>query len=150
MCIRPACGRVNTAHMTHRIVVGAVALACAVAAAVTLTASTASPQSVAAAQSAARTGACCIATEQDYSSLAQITPADVHSLAGAWLDHLEGGSTSADQESTPVAVGGRLYVQTSQGDVFAVNGATGQVIWKYRSGLAGTERGVAVAGTWSR
>jgi PQQ-dependent dehydrogenase (methanol/ethanol family) len=132
--------------MTHRFVVSALVLACAVSAAVTLTAGTASSQSVAAAQSAARTGACCIAAEQDYSSLAQITPADLHSLAGAWLDHLEGGSRSADQESTPVAVGGRLYVQTMQGDVFAVNGATGQVIWEYKSGLAGTERGVAVAG----
>ena len=69
----------------------------------------------------------------------------MHSLSGAWLDHLEGGATSAAQESTPVAVGGRLYVQTSQGDVFAVDGATGHVIWEYKSGLAGTERGVAVA-----
>jgi outer membrane protein assembly factor BamB len=30
--------------------------------------------------------------------------------------------------------------------VFAVNGATGAVIWEYKSGLPGAERGVAVAG----
>ncbi len=29
--------------------------------------------------------------------------------------------------------------------MFAVDGATGRRIWEYRSGLAGTERGVAVA-----
>jgi PQQ-dependent dehydrogenase (methanol/ethanol family) len=82
--------------------------------------------------------------DQDYSSLARVTTGNVHRLAGAWLDHLEDGSATAAQESTPVAVGGDLYVQTGQGDIFAVNGATGRVIWEYKSGFAGTERGVAV------
>ena len=83
---------------------------------------------------------------QGYSPLKQITPGNVHSLAGAWVDHLEGGAATTAQESTPVAVGGTLYVQTGQGDVFAVNGVTGQVVWEYKSGFPGTERGVAVAG----
>ena len=135
--------------MIPRIVVGVLVLACAVPAALTLTAGTASPQSAAARTRGEHPVAAPKAGGdyggQDYSSLAQITPGDVHSLAGAWLDHLEGGATSAAQESTPVAVGGRLYVQTSQGDVFAVDGGTGRVIWEYRSGFAGTERGVAVA-----
>jgi PQQ-dependent dehydrogenase (methanol/ethanol family) len=82
--------------------------------------------------------------DQDYSSLSQVTTSSVGRLAGAWRDHLEGGSDSADQEATPVAVGGILYIQAGQGDVFAVNGATGHVNWEYKSGLAGTERGVAV------
>jgi len=81
--------------------------------------------------------------DQDYSSLAQITTRNVRYLRGAWLTRLGSSGTSA-QESTPVAVGGDLYVQTSQGDVIAVNGATGKVIWRYASGLPGTERGVAV------
>jgi PQQ-dependent dehydrogenase (methanol/ethanol family) len=84
--------------------------------------------------------------DQDYSSLSQVTPRNVHALAGAWLDHLEISATGAAQESTPVAVGGILYLQTGQGDIFAVNGATGHVIWEYKSGFAGTERAVAVAG----
>jgi PQQ-dependent dehydrogenase (methanol/ethanol family) len=83
---------------------------------------------------------------EGYSSLAQITPGNVHNLAGAWRDHLEGGATTMSQESTPVAAGGDLYVQTSQGDVVAVNGATGQVLWEYKSGFPGVERGVAVGG----
>ncbi|HEX3487806.1 MAG TPA: PQQ-binding-like beta-propeller repeat protein [Streptosporangiaceae bacterium] len=84
--------------------------------------------------------------DQDYSSLAGITTANVGKLAGAWRDHLENGAATQPQEATPVAVGGILYLQTGQGDVFAVNGATGKVVWEYKSGFAGTERGVAVAG----
>jgi PQQ-dependent dehydrogenase (methanol/ethanol family) len=83
---------------------------------------------------------------QGYSPLTGLTLGNVHELGGAWVDHLEGPTTTRAQEGTPVAVGGRLYVQTAQGDVFAVNGATGQVIWEYKSGFAGKERGVAVAG----
>ncbi|HWF79528.1 MAG TPA: PQQ-binding-like beta-propeller repeat protein [Streptosporangiaceae bacterium] len=79
-------------------------------------------------------------------SLTQITPGNVSRLRGAWLDHIEGRATDRVQEGTPVAVGGRLYLQTGQGDVFAINGATGQVIWEYKSGFPGIERGVAVAG----
>jgi len=127
--------------MIPRMVLGALALACAIPAGLTLTAGAATPQSA-----ATRT----IASggdygDQDYSSMTQITQGNVHSLSGAWLDHLEGGATASAQESTPVAVDGRLYLQTSQGDVFAVDGVTGHVIWEYRSGLAGSERGVAVA-----
>lgn len=103
-------------------------------------------------------GECCAATaadvpkvggdygDQDYSSLSQLTRRDVHALAGAWLDHLNGGATKSSQESTPVAVGGNLYLQTGRGDIFAVHGATGHIIWEYKSGFTGTERGVAVAG----
>jgi PQQ-dependent dehydrogenase (methanol/ethanol family) len=101
-------------------------------------------------------GECCAATaanvpkvggdygDQDTSSLTQITPGNVHNLAGAWVDHLA-GVANAHQEGTPVAVGGMLYLQTSQGNIFAVNGATGKVSWEYKSGFAGNERGVAVA-----
>ncbi len=83
---------------------------------------------------------------QSYSPLAKVTQRNVPELRGAWLLHLENGSATRAQEATPVAVGGRLYVQSAQGDVFAIDGATGKVIWEYQSGFAGTERGVAVAG----
>jgi glucose dehydrogenase len=87
--------------------------------------------------------------DQDYSSLAQITPRNVSHLAGAFLDHLEGGATTTAQESTPVEMGGNLYVQTGQGDIFSVNAVTGRVNWAYRPDLSGSfganERGVAIA-----
>jgi PQQ-dependent dehydrogenase (methanol/ethanol family) len=81
--------------------------------------------------------------DQDYSSLSQITTKNLRFLRGAWVDKLDNTVVAASQESTPVAVDGNLYVQTGQGDIFAVNGTTGKVIWKYSSGVVGTERGVA-------
>jgi len=101
---------------------------------------------------AAAVASCCLAISAQAtalapgSSLTQITPANVGKLRGAWMVHLEGGASDRAQEASPVAIGGNLYVQTAQGDVFALNGATGHVIWEYKSGFAGTERGVAVAG----
>jgi PQQ-dependent dehydrogenase (methanol/ethanol family) len=83
---------------------------------------------------------------QAYSTLTQLTTRNVGKLGGAWLDHLGGAVTGRAQESTPVAAGGNLYVQTTQGDVFSVSGATGKVNWEYQSGFYGTERGVSVAG----
>jgi PQQ-dependent dehydrogenase (methanol/ethanol family) len=79
-----------------------------------------------------------------YSPLGGITLRNVSQLGGAFLDHLEDGSTAMAQEASPVAVDGRLYVETAQGDVFAIKGATGQIVWEYKSGFPGTERGVAV------
>lgn len=82
---------------------------------------------------------------QGYSSLSAITPANVHDLGGAWVRNMESTPAPDAQESTPVAINGILYLQTAQGDVFAVNGATGHMIWEYKSGFVGTERGPAVA-----
>jgi PQQ-dependent dehydrogenase (methanol/ethanol family) len=101
-------------------------------------------------------GACCNATganepkvggdygDQDYSSLTQITPGNVPRLAGAWEDKFSGDSTKTSQEGTPVALNGDLYLQTAQGVVTAVGGATGKVVWTYNSGYPHVERGVAV------
>jgi PQQ-dependent dehydrogenase (methanol/ethanol family) len=83
---------------------------------------------------------------QNYSGLTQVTTANVSKLGGAWLTHLEHGADTASQEATPIAIDGVLYIQTGQGDVFAVNGGTGKVIWEYKSGLPGVERGVAAGG----
>ncbi|MDX6391041.1 MAG: hypothetical protein QOJ73_2104 [Streptosporangiaceae bacterium] len=100
-------------------------------------------------------GGCCGATganvpkvggdygDQDYSSLTQITPRNVSGLAGTFVDPLQGGAEP--QESTPVEVDGRLYLQTSQGSILAVDAVSGQVLWDYHSGgVSQRERGVAV------
>ncbi|HLH82488.1 MAG TPA: PQQ-binding-like beta-propeller repeat protein [Trebonia sp.] len=67
---------------------------------------------------------------KNYSTLSQINRANVRRLGGAWRTHLEGGSTAQYQECTVVAQDGVLYVQTTQQNVFAVNGKTGEIIWK--------------------
>ncbi len=67
---------------------------------------------------------------KNYSTLNQVNRANIKQLGGAWLTHLEGGSTAQYQESTVVAQDGVLYVQSTQQNVFAVNGKTGEIIWK--------------------
>ena len=67
---------------------------------------------------------------KNYSTLSQVNRQNVHKLGGAWLTHLEGGSTAQYQECTVVAQDGVLYVQTTQQNVFAVNGKTGVILWK--------------------
>jgi len=86
-----------------------------------------------------------------YSQLSQVNRENVKSLKPAWnmsFGILEG------QDSQAVAVNGTLYVTTSFNRVIAVNGATGDIIWKYERELPGdvfpklccdvVNRGVAV------
>jgi alcohol dehydrogenase (cytochrome c) len=88
-------------------------------------------------------------TGRRYSSLNQITVANVHELHAAWVFH---PGNSQMLEATPVVVHGVMYV-TSANDAFALDGRTGRVLWHYQrpvsSGLlddaaAHKNRGVAV------
>jgi alcohol dehydrogenase (cytochrome c) len=65
-----------------------------------------------------------------YSTLTQITPANVKNLKVAWV--LQLGSLRS-QESTPLVIGDTLYVTSSHGpkNVFAVDAKTGVVKWRY-------------------
>ena len=84
---------------------------------------------------------------QNYSTLAQINRTNIAQLGAAWHDNLEDGSKDQYQQATAVALGGVLYVETSQGHVFAVDGKTGAIRWKYDSGTGvQLHRGVAVGG----
>jgi alcohol dehydrogenase (cytochrome c) len=67
---------------------------------------------------------------KNYSALSRVNRENVRRLGGAWRTQLEGGSTAQYQECTVVAQDGVLYVQTTQQNVFAVNGKTGEIIWK--------------------
>ncbi|HVV28007.1 MAG TPA: PQQ-binding-like beta-propeller repeat protein [Rhizomicrobium sp.] len=83
----------------------------------------------------------------NYSSLSQITRTNVKALGGAWHLHLEGGSKDFEQQASVIAVGGVIYVETSQGNVFAVDGATGRIVWEYKTNFGPLlHRGVAVGG----
>lgn len=82
---------------------------------------------------------------QNYSSLAKINKANIGQLGAVWVNSLEGGAKSGNAQSTAVAVNGVLFIETAQGRVHAVDGATGQVKWSYNPGRGGqTRRGVAV------
>src|SRR5947207_6192991 len=64
-----------------------------------------------------------------YSPLAQINTGNVANLSVAWI-HIPGRSTRGLQ-STPLVADGVLYYTGSYSRVFALNGATGEVIWNY-------------------
>ena len=64
-----------------------------------------------------------------YSPLAQINTGNVTNLNVAWI-HIPGRSTRGLQ-SMPLVADGVLYYTGSYSRVFALNGATGEVIWSY-------------------
>ena len=83
---------------------------------------------------------------QNYSRLAMITKSDVGRLGGAWLNRIEGGITSGNNQSTTVVVDGVLYIESASGNVHAVDGKTGATKWKWTTPYGSiTRRGVAVA-----
>lgn len=86
--------------------------------------------------------------QQNYSSLQRIGKDNINLLRGAWVNNVEGGATpdtSQNQQATAVAENGVLYVETTQGNVHAVNGKTGKTLWTFRSGAGTTVvRGVAI------
>src|SRR6202165_5428478 len=64
-----------------------------------------------------------------YSPLAQINTSNVANLSVAWI-HIPGRSTRGLQ-SMPLVADGVLYYTGSYSRTFALNGATGEVIWSY-------------------
>ena len=79
-----------------------------------------------------------------YSPLAQITPANVGGLKQAWrFDFAPGGV-----EAQPVMVDRTLFGFTPNGDVVALDAATGALKWRFATGLNGGQtRGIAMHGT---
>jgi len=86
-----------------------------------------------------------------YSSLTQITPANVRHLTAQWVFHLH---TVSPLEATPVVANGIMFV-TSANDAYALDARTGKLLWHHSravsSGLIGDasmhrNRGVSVLG----
>ena len=74
---------------------------------------------------------------QRFSPATQITPQNVATLRVAWTfstgDVASKGAElrHTDFEDTPIMVGGRLYVCSPFNEVFALDPATGQVLWTF-------------------
>jgi quinohemoprotein ethanol dehydrogenase len=66
--------------------------------------------------------------ESNYSRLGAINAADISRLGLAWALDLPG---EAALEATPLAVDGVLYFTGSHAAVYAVDGVTGRLLWKY-------------------
>src|SRR6202030_4182093 len=77
-----------------------------------------------------------------YSPLAQINRSNVKKLATAWtFDTGEQGGL----QTSPLIVGNVLYGITPTQKIFALDAATGKLLWKFDSGIKGTQpdRGLA-------
>ncbi len=70
---------------------------------------------------------------QSYSALDRINKDNIDQLGGAWLVRVENGWAEADSQGTPIVVDGVVYVETARGNVVAVDGATGEILWRYES-----------------
>src|ERR1041385_3705431 len=85
-----------------------------------------------------------------YSALDQINASNVKRLAPVW--QFQTGDYEMGLQSTPIVVGGVLYLVTSRNQLFALDGATGALIWNYKYPLprgpvsyGPQNRGIAVA-----
>ncbi|HMY70306.1 MAG TPA: hypothetical protein PLQ88_00620, partial [Blastocatellia bacterium] len=64
-----------------------------------------------------------------YSALNQITPANVKNLTPAWM--FPTGEVRGGLNATPIVMDGVMYLMGPMNRVFAINAATGEVLWKY-------------------
>ena len=74
---------------------------------------------------------------QRYSPLTEIDRSNVANLKGVWHARLEGSGIGPQYsgEAQPLVVDGVIYVPTGASDLFALEVATGNILWSYKSGL---------------
>jgi quinoprotein glucose dehydrogenase len=83
-----------------------------------------------------------------YSPLAQINAQNVSNLVPAWTYHM--AKTPAGErprlrssQTTPLVIGGVMYISTPYAEAVALDATTGAEIWTYKgSGSGGSKRGV--------
>jgi len=73
-------------------------------------------------------------TNDRHSPLTEITPANVSRLDRAYSVDFQklDPDVRRGQQSYPLAIGGKLFVTTNDDNVFALDGATGKVLWQYK------------------
>jgi alcohol dehydrogenase (cytochrome c) len=74
---------------------------------------------------------------QRHSPSTQIDRDNVANLKGVWRARLDGSGVGArySGEAQPLVVDGVIYVPTGASDLFALDVATGEILWSYRSNL---------------
>lgn len=87
-----------------------------------------------------------------YTTLGQISPANVARLKVAWTFDTRDAFSGSEMQANPVVVDGVLYATTPAVKVFALDAATGKELWRFdpQNGAAPTSRlrhrGVVVTG----
>ena len=66
-----------------------------------------------------------------FQDLDQINPDNVKNLQAAWVFHTGVLDPLAELEASPIEVDGRLFITDGHDNVFALNAATGQMLWKF-------------------
>jgi PQQ-dependent dehydrogenase (methanol/ethanol family) len=75
---------------------------------------------------------------QRYSSLNQINSSNVAQLKGAWTYRTGASSDATSFESSPLVVGGTMYLTGPQSQVYALDARNGSELWKYVPDYGGT------------
>jgi alcohol dehydrogenase (cytochrome c) len=91
---------------------------------------------------------------QRYSTLDQITPANVKNLNLEWVFQVRSLGAADKFEATPLVVDGVMYTVSPPNDVVALDAATGRQFWRYNYTVAQearpccgrVNRGVAILG----
>ena len=87
-----------------------------------------------------------------YTTLGQISPANVKQLKVAWTYETHDEFAGSEMQANPIVVDGVLYATTPKLQVFALNAATGKELWRFdpNNGAPPTSRirhrGVVVTG----
>lgn len=82
-------------------------------------------------------------TADHYSPLTQINAANVKDLKVAWT--FNSGEAGGGMQTNPLVIGRTLYAYTSSLKVIALDAGTGNLLWKFDSGVGGQQpaRGLA-------
>jgi quinohemoprotein ethanol dehydrogenase len=72
--------------------------------------------------------------EQRFSTLDQVNTGNVKRLALTWYAEFD---TNRGQESTPLVVDGKMFVTTAWSKVWALDAASGRVLWTYDPKVSG-------------
>jgi alcohol dehydrogenase (cytochrome c) len=91
---------------------------------------------------------------QRYSTLSQITPANVRNLSLEWVFQVRSLGAADKFESTPIVADGVMYTVSPPNDVVALDAVTGRQFWRYNHNVAPAarvccgrvNRGVAILG----
>jgi len=67
-----------------------------------------------------------------FQDVDQINPSNVAILKPAWVFHTGVLDPLAELQVSPIVVDGRMFVTDGHDDVFALNAATGDLIWSYK------------------
>jgi glucose dehydrogenase len=78
-----------------------------------------------------------------YSPLKQITTSNIAQLRRAWTYHT--GDSGRQFETTPIVVGGRMYLSTQTGRIVSLEPETGREVWSFdpKTGRSKEHRGVS-------